>query len=389
MDLREMKGKQIAKTITIHEGIDGWVVPSQSSSKRYFVRKDFSCTCPDHKKRHSTCKHAHAVKYFLKVEKPDGTTEKVRLTYKQAWTAYNKAQTTEVNEFDRLLRDLLESVQEPEYSFGRPTTPIREQLFCSVQKVYSQLSSRRAKSLFNNAQEKGLLKNSPHFNTTSKFLNKKEATQILKKLIGLSALPLKEVETQFAIDSSGFRTTQFSEYCKEKHGTKKKHEWLKAHICTGVKTNVITGIEVTDGTASDCKQFASLIQETASNGFNLQEVSADKAYCSRNNFDLVESFEAKPFIMFRKTDTGRPKGNSYIWRKMFNCFRFKQEEFMAHYHKRSNVETTFHMIKTKFGDKLKSKNRIAQENELLCKVLAHNIVVLIHEVYELGIKAEF
>ena len=104
---------------------------------------------------------------------------------------------------------------------------------------------------------------------------------------------------------------------------------------------------------------------------------------------MVESFEAKPFIMFRKTDTGRPKGNSYIWRKMFNCFKYKQEEFMQHYHKRSNVETTFHMIKTKFGDKLKSKNRVAQENELLCKVLAHNIVVLIHEMYELGVNAEF
>ena len=47
------------------------------------------------------------------------------------------------------------------------------------------------------------------------------------------------------------------------------------------------------------------------------------------------------------------------------------------------------MVKAKFGDKLKSKNFIAQQNELLCKLIAHNIVVLIHEIYELGIEPKF
>lgn len=62
---------------------------------------------------------------------------------------------------------------------------------------------------------------------------------------------------------------------------------------------------------------------------------------------------------------------------------------MKHYHKRSNVESAFNMVKMKFGDKLKSKNRLAQQNELLCKFIAHNIVVLIHEMYELGIVPQF
>jgi len=390
---RMERGLLISQTKQIKKIEGGFLVPSQNSSKNYFVsEQDLKCTCPDCQAgRSDYCKHAYAVKYYLQVEKADGTTEKVKLTYGQAWHAYNQAQTTEVNEFDRLLRDLLESVQEPEYSFGRPTTPIREQLFCSVQKVYSQLSSRRAKSLFNNAKDKGLLKNSPHFNTTFKFLNKKEATPILKTLIGLSALPLKEVETQFAVDSSGFRTTQFNEYCKEKHGTKKEHKWLKAHICTGVKTNIITGVEITDANGSDSPQFAPLIQTTVSNGFNLFEVSADKAYSSIANYNVVKELGGQAFIPFKKNAnaTVRSGNKGRLWRKMYHYFQLNQEEFAEHYHKRSNVETTFHMIKMKFGDKLKSKNKIAQENELLCKCLAHNIVVLIHEMYELGIKAEF
>ena len=62
---------------------------------------------------------------------------------------------------------------------------------------------------------------------------------------------------------------------------------------------------------------------------------------------------------------------------------------MSHYHKRSNVETIFSAIKTKLGEILKSKNFIAQKNELLCKILAYNITVLIHEMYELGINIDF
>jgi len=62
---------------------------------------------------------------------------------------------------------------------------------------------------------------------------------------------------------------------------------------------------------------------------------------------------------------------------------------MQHYHQRSNVESAFNMVKAKFGDKLKSKNKVAQHNELLCKLIAHNIVVLIHEMFELKIKPQF
>jgi transposase len=62
---------------------------------------------------------------------------------------------------------------------------------------------------------------------------------------------------------------------------------------------------------------------------------------------------------------------------------------MQHYHRRSNVETTFSMIKAKFGERLRSKTRTAQENEVLCKILCHNVCCLIQSIYELGIEPTF
>lgn len=46
---------------------------------------------------------------------------------------------------------------------------------------------------------------------------------------------------------------------------------------------------------------------------------------------------------------------------------YRRDEFLAHYHKRSNVESTFSMIKRKFGDFLRSKTDTAMVNEALAK----------------------
>jgi hypothetical protein len=58
---------------------------------------------------------------------------------------------------------------------------------------------------------------------------------------------------------------------------------------------------------------------------------------------------------------------------------------MEHYHKRSNIEATNAAIKRKFGE----KNPVAQVNELLAKIIAYNLTVVIHEMYENGIDPKF
>ena len=74
---------------------------------------------------------------------------------------------------------------------------------------------------------------------------------------------------------------------------------------------------------------------------------------------------------------------------MFHYFQFERDEYLQHSLKRSNVESTFSIMKRKFSDSLRSKTDIAMVNETLCKVLCHNLVVLIHETHELGIDPIF
>jgi transposase len=134
------------------------------------------------------------------------------------------------------------------------------------------------------------------------------------------------------------------------------------------------------------------VNATARN-FAIGDVTADKAYGTVRNADTIANLGGTPFIPFKRNHTGqgghtRPKGDG-AWGKMFGYFMYRREEFLQHYHQRSNVETTFSMIKRKFGDSVRSKTDTAMVNEVLCKVLCHNLVVLIHEMYELGIEPAF
>lgn len=78
--------------------------------------------------------------------------------------------------------------------------------------------------------------------------------------------------------------------------------------------------------------------------------------------------------------------DSIAWRWLWHCYNMRRDEFLERYHARSNAESTFSSMKRVFGDTLRSKGRVAQVNELLFKVIVHNIVCLIHSILELGIE---
>jgi len=288
----------------------------------------------------------------------------------------------------KLLADLCKDVEEPLYTFGRPRLQLKDMVFSSALKVYSTFSLRRFMGDAKIAVEKGYLNKQSSFTAVGKYIQNEKLTSVLKQLITVSAMPLRTVETNFAIDSTGFRTTKFNDYCREKHQTKKEHRWIKAHICCGVKTNIITSVQVGDESSADCPQFIPLAQETQQSGFTISEMTADKAYSSRDNLTFINSIGGMPYIPFKDNANAKSRG-SYTWMKMFRFFTYNHDEFLEHYHQRSNVESTMNMIKAKFTDLVRSKDGTAQKNEVLLKVLCHNIVVLIQEMHELGIQHNF
>ncbi len=391
---RQQKGLEIAATAKIERKGGAWLVPSQSGKGRYTVIPHADaphCTCPDHQNGGHKCKHLFAVEYVLqREERPDGTvtiTEAVRKTYVQDWRAYNAAQTSEKERFLELLRDLCSGVTEPERQRnGRPRLPIQDVIFAACFKVYSTVSARRFMSDLRDAQAKGFISKTPHYNSIFNYLENPSLTPILRELITETSLPLKSIETDFACDSSGFTTSRFVPWFDHRYGqTSRAHEWVKVHLMCGVRTNIVTAVEIKDKDASDTKLLPALVDATAEN-FTLREVSADKGYGSLKNYKAIQYRGAVPYIAFKSIHTGRGGG---LWSKMFHMYQFHRDEFLRHYHKRSNVESTFSMIKAKFRDHVRSKTDVAMVNEVLCKIICHNICCLIQETHELGIDTSF
>ena len=129
-----------------------------------------------------------------------------------------------------------------------------------------------------------------------------------------------------------------------------------------------------------------LVEKTAEN-FTVKEVPADKAYLSRENLDFVEKLGGTAFVPFKSNSIAGEPGT--LWERMFHYFQYRRQDFLKHYHARSNAESTFSMVKAKFRDHVRSKCDVAMKNEVLCKFLCHNICVLIQSPCELGIEAEF
>jgi hypothetical protein len=278
--------KQKAEMLAAHARITGdglqFSVPSQTLNGRYTVTREPNvpptCTCPDFELRQQPCKHVMAVEIVLRRETfPDGTvveTRAARITYRQDWPAYNAAQTTEKEHFCRLLHDLCATVSEPAQTRGRPRLPISDRLFAAAFKVYSTMSGRRFMTDMRDACGRGLVAKPIHYNNIFKVIEDEDVTPILHDLITSSALPLKEVEEHFAVDSTGFGTSQFFRYysMKYEHEQIGRH-WIKVHAMVGTKTNVVTAVRVSDRTENDSPHFLPLVQRTSEHFTNASNSS--------------------------------------------------------------------------------------------------------------------
>lgn len=394
-DYRKQRGLALAQTSRITKKEDGsWKVPSSSGKGFYVVKSNgfgAECNCQDHETRKCKCKHIWAVELIVTQEiDSEGNitiTKTKRVTYKQDWKNYNLAQTKEKEYFMKLLADVTGKINQPTYTFGKPKNPLSDMIYSMIFKVYSGFSGRRFNTDMEEALSKEFVSKRIPYNTMFDYFNKPELTPILSQLVTLTALPLRSIEKDWTIDATGFGTNQFQRWYSFKHGREIcSRKWVKAHFIAGTKTNIISSVKITSEFDNDCPHLKELFN-TSKEFFNMEELSGDKAYLSRANLELLYENGTKPFIPFKSNSTPNKKGA--VWKKLYHFFELHNDEFSEHYHKRSNVETSVYMIKSKFGDSVRSKKWTSQVNETLCKVISHNICCVIMEMFCLGIEADF
>ncbi|MEN7982612.1 MAG: transposase [Nanoarchaeota archaeon] len=306
------------------------------------------------------------------------------------WSLYNKSQTKEKIIFMQLLKELCNVLPEKYKIDTRHYIQLKHLIFCLCMKAYCLKSGRRIIGELEMCHRMGLIKKVPHFNTLFNYLKNQNITPIIQELIKLTSLPLQAVEKKFCGDSTGFGMSILDDkWSQIRSNYEKHHRYMKAHISFGVLSNIVTHCVITDGTQNDSPILKELVDETAK-GFELKEFSFDKAYLSRKNMqEIFKHNNCLPFIPFKSNTSGKRSKDCKIWIEMYNFFKKNNKEYMKRYHLRSNAESGMRMIKARFGDLTHIKNEVGAKNDILIKVLCHNLCVLCQEIIFLQIPCDF
>jgi hypothetical protein len=245
MDMRELKGLEIAARCKIEFKAGTWLIPSQSGQGKYRVtlsQDGDRCECEDFTLTGRPCKHVHAARIVRERDgvqaAPITATDSLpkKPSYSQDWPAYNLAQSVEKHRFQELLADLCQGVEEPERVALPGPKPhlLRDSIFAMTYKVYEGFSSRRFGSDLRDVLAKGYVSRPIPGPKVFAFLANDVLTPILADLIVKSSLPLRAIETTFAPDSSGFSTSKFVRWYDEKYGcTRSGKDWVKVHLMCG------------------------------------------------------------------------------------------------------------------------------------------------------------
>ena len=291
---------------------------------------------------------------------------------------YNKIQENEFQNFFEFVRYLTNCVCK--------TTKMKSHISCLlIWHKFPNLSARRAKSfLLFLKRFKIIHLKIPCFKTLCNYRAEPIIGNLLDELITESSKPLAKIEHDFATDATGIRTKLFSSWysirCKKEI---RKRDHLTIHITTGVKSNIVTALNVEIKSGKDNKIFREHVDKTAEN-FKVSEFSGDGKYWCKENCRKVIEAGAKPYFKVWKNWAGNSRG-CMPWKLMNLESKNNSEEYGKHYHKRSNVESTNMSKKMIHGEKVYSKLNSARVNEETLRWVNHNINVLNRANYEWGI----
>ncbi len=293
--------------------------------------------------------------------------------------------------FLRILKDVVDYLNIPQRHSGngRPSAVLKDILKCLCIQSYCGLSHWRIESELKIARELRIIDNIYRKSALCKYLNKEEISYWLQKIYQTIVIPIATIETIAAVDATGMSVQYGRKRWIEIRDDHQLHkDYKKLHILSGTKSNAIYFAEITDGNVHESPRLKYLL-DGIKDKFSFQRLVADPGYLSKRNTDLISQNGMQPIILPKRNVRSVNRGSDGSWGKMIWFFKNNPELFLMYYHARSNVESTFSMLKRKFGYELRSKSSIGQSNEILAKIVCLNASILGEAILEFQLRPQF
>jgi transposase len=222
------------------------------------------------------------------------------------------------------------------------------------------------------------LKNVPHYSTlcyAQERLLEDGKFQRLLAAVWEFARQQRLIDTrpEVAIDATGLESRHVSAHYVDRKGYRrfKRKKWPKLTAVAHTATHLIAGVVVSQGPSQDSPQFPDAIKQAATH-LHPDRVLGDKGYDGEHNHRLCreELGIRSTIIPINKRNRGRKWPKSKYRRQMRRRF------FKRKYGQRWQVESVFSRHKRRLGSALTARSEATQRNEMLFRVLTHNLMIL-------------
>ena len=277
-----------------------------------------------------------------------------------------------------------------EGTVGRPPADPRSIVICLLIRAIFGLSYRSVYSLLASSREYrrmcGIDEHLPGYNTVQEHASD-VPERYLDGLIRLLSERIMRVQGRTkcnsTCDSTGESTRRYGRWFDvrtSRRAKKKRFVKLHAHVTTDTEMPFFLSAKVTKGYKGDSKQLPHLLRQK-SKEIEIDEMPLDSAFLSRKNAQLIANIGTHPYIALKENTASALSLGYAAWNNMIHEAWENEEGYETHYHRRSVVEGVFSAFKERYGRSVLSKIRHNQNVEVLCRVVAWNVLALAYHSY--------
>lgn len=272
---------------------------------------------------------------------------------------------------------------------GRPPADPRIVVICLLIRAIFRLSYRSVYSLLaSNSEYREIcgIKHLPAYNTVQEHV-KDVSEGYLNELVKQTSAAIMRVQRRdvcsSACDGTGIAIRKYERWFDVRNSKKsKKRSFVKlhAHVTTDREMPFFLSARVTKGYKNDSPRLKCLVSQK-SREIALENVALDTAYLSRRNAQLIADHGANPVIQLKSNTASAHSKGFPAWNRMIHEAWENKEAYESRYHRRTVIEGIFGAFKHRFGAEVASKIRHNQNVEVLCRVVAWNILALAYHSY--------
>lgn len=296
------------------------------------------------------------------------------------WAKYDKAQINEINNMLLFIRDVvneacrglnINEISEKKER-GRPPKPPRDLAKAVLMQQYFGVSNRATEGLVKLFREKMQIHSRFSYKAIERAYEITDVTLILQEVFKITQEPIRDKEHNFSIDGTGLPTSTKQNWEQDKKKSETKgYEKMVAMVGTTYK--MISAVTLTENPeGNESPYLEPLVMETAKKYDEIDLVTGDAAYISRENCNIIASIGAIPRIYPKQGITLRQKG-SKAWTGMLLSFINDPQKWLEEYHSRSISETANSTYKRDFPVPLRRKINVRRKQEAFTRVCDYNL----------------